>query len=125
MPIDKELKAAVSGLFELESWKRFAEQNFKTFPRYARDQCLEAKRFFAEKEVETGILERALAYCLENDTPSFTNLKDTYVYFERESRQPEPVAGVEAEGLSHYQPLQVSQRHVSDYEDAVRERAVS
>jgi len=121
----EELKAAVSGLFELESWKRFAEQNFKTFPRYARDQCLEAKRFFAEKEVDTGILERALAYCLENDTPSFTNLKDTYVHFERESRQPEPVASVEAEGLSHYQPLKVSQRQVSDYENVARERAVS
>jgi hypothetical protein len=121
----EELKAAVSGLFELESWKRFAEQNFKTFPRYVRDQCLEAKRFFAEKEVETGILERALAYCLENETPSFTNLKDTYVHFERESRQPAPVSGVEVECLSHYQPLKVSQRQVSDYENVARERAVS
>ena len=82
------LKAAVVGLFELEPWKRFVERNFKTFPRYARDQCLEAKRFFAEKEIDLGILERALAYCLENDTPSFTNLKDTHVHFERESRQP-------------------------------------
>jgi len=121
----EELKAAVGGLFELESWKRFAEQNFKTFPRYVRDQCLEAKRFFAEKEVETGILERALAYCLKNETPSFTNLKDTYVHFERESRQPEPVSGVEVECLSHYQPLKVSQRQVSDYENVARERAVS
>ena len=121
----EELKAALSGLFEVESWKRFAERNFKTFPRYARDQCLEAKRFFAEKEVDTGILERALAYCLENDTPSFSNLKDTYVHFERESRQPEPVSSVDVECLSHYQPLKVSQRQVSDYEDAVRERAAS
>jgi hypothetical protein len=120
----EELKAAVSGLFELEPWKRFAERNFKTFPRYARDQCLEAKRFFAEKEVDPGILERALSYCLENDTPSFTNLKDTYVHFERESRRPEPVSRVEVESLSHYQPLKVSQRQVSDYENAARERAV-
>ena len=115
----------MDGLFELESWKRFVGRNFKTFPRYARDQCLEAKRFFAEKEVETGILERALAYCLENDTPSFANLKDTYVHFEREGRRREPDISLEVEGLSHYQPLPVSQRQVSDYEDAVRERAVS
>lgn len=121
----EELKDAVDGLFEIESWKRFVERNFKTFPRYARDQCLEAKRFFAEKEIDLGILERALAYCLENDTPSFANLKDTYVHFERESRQPEPVTSIEVEGLSHYQPLKVSQRSVSDYEDAARERAVS
>ena len=121
----EELKAAVSGLFELESWKRFAERNFRTFPRYGRDQCLEAKRFFAEKEIDLGILERALAYCLENGTPSFTNLKDTYVHFERESRQPEPVTSVVVEGLSQYQPLKVSQRQVSDYENAARERTIS
>ena len=121
----EELKVAVEGLFEIESWKRFVERNFKTLPRYARDQCLEAKRFFAEKEIDLRILERALAYCLENDTPSFANLKDTYVHFERESRQPEPVTSIELEGLSHYQPLKVSQRHVSEYENAARERAVS
>jgi hypothetical protein len=121
----EELKLAVDGLFELESWKRFVERNFKTFPRYTRDQCLEAKRFFAEKEIDLGLLERALAYCLDNDTPSFANLKDTYVHFERESRQPEPVSIVEVESLSHYQPLKVSQRHVSEYENAARERAVS
>jgi len=121
----EELKVAVAGLFDLEPWKRFVERNFKTFPRYARDQCLEAKRFFAEKEVDLGILERALGYCLENDTPSFTNLRDTYVHFERESRLPEPVSVIEIEGLRQYQPLKVSQRSVSDYEDVVRERAVS
>jgi transposase len=112
----EELKSAVSGLFELESWKRFVERNFKTFPRYVRDQCLEGRRFFAEKEIDLGILERALAYCLE---------KDTYIHFERESRQVESVIRVEVEGLSHYQPLEVSQRHVSEYESAARERTVS
>jgi len=121
----EELKAAVLGLFDLEPWKRFVERNFQTFPRYVRDQCLEARRFFAEKEIDPGILERALSYCLENDTPSFTNLKDTYVHFERESRRPELVSVVEAEGASSYQPLNVSQRSVSDYEEAARERAVS
>jgi len=121
----EELKAAVSGLFELELWKRFAERNFKRFPRYVRDQCLEAKRFFAQKDIDTGILETALSYCLENDTPSFANLKDTYVHFERESRQPALCVIGEVEGLSHYQPLPVSRRSVSDYEEAARERAVS
>ncbi|MFZ2054890.1 MAG: hypothetical protein WAU81_11935 [Candidatus Aminicenantales bacterium] len=120
-----ELKAAVAGLFELEKWKRFVERNFKTFPRYVRDQCLEAKKFFVEREIDIEILERALAYCLENDTRSFANLKDTYVHFERESRQPEPVSLVEVEGLGHYPPLPVSQRSVSDYEQAVRERTLS
>jgi hypothetical protein len=123
-PVEK-LKATVAGLFELAAWRRFVERNYKTFPRYARDQCWEAKKSFTEKEIDLGILERALGYCLENDTPSFANLRDTYVHFERESRRPEPVSIVEAEGLGQYPPVKVSQRSVSDYEDAARERAVS
>jgi transposase len=121
----EELRAAVSGLFELESWKRFTERNFERFPRYARDQCGEAKRFFASREVVTEVLERAIAYCLENDTMSFTNLKDTYVHFEREGRRLEPVPAVEPGGLGHFKPLPVGQRRLSEYEQAARERAVS
>jgi transposase len=121
----EELKATVLGLFGCEPWKRFVERNFKRFPRYARDQCVDAKRFFAEKEIDQGILEMALAYCLENDTPSFLNLKDAYVHFERESRRSAPVTVVEAEGLGHFPLLKVSRRHVSDYESVAGERAVS
>jgi hypothetical protein len=121
----EELKAVVVGLFELEAWKRFVERNFQRFPRYARDQCVEAKRFFAEKEIDRGILERALGYCLENDTPSFLNLKDAYVHYERESRRSEPVSVLAGDAPGPYPTLQVSQRHVSDYESAARERAVS
>ncbi|MFA4926787.1 MAG: hypothetical protein WC524_09080 [Candidatus Aminicenantales bacterium] len=113
------------GLFELESWKRFVERNFKRFPRYVRDQCLEARRFFAEKEIETEVLERALDYCVENDTLSLANLKDTYGHFERQSRQGESITSIEVETLGQYQPLLVSQREVSEYEKAARERTVS
>lgn len=121
----EELRAAVSGLFELESWKRFTERNFERFPRYARDQCGEAKRFFATKEVDITVLDRAIAYCLENDTMSFTNLKDTYAHFERENRRREPVSVIDVEGHGQHKPLPVSQRQLSEYEQAVRERAVS
>jgi hypothetical protein len=121
----EELKSTVSGLFKLESWKRFAERNFQTFPRHTRDQCLEARKFFAEKEIDPGILESALAYCLENDTPSFTNLKDTYVHFEKESQRPDPVCTIDVEILSPHIPLKVSQRQVSEYTEAAREKAVS
>jgi hypothetical protein len=121
----EELKALVSRLFELECWKRFTERNFEIFPRYARDQCLEAKRFFASREVDAGVMERAIVYCLENDTPSFTNLKDTYVHFERESRRPEPVSVADAESLGPHKPLLVSRRQLAEYEQAARERAVS
>jgi len=120
----EDLKSLTPGLFDLDLWKRFVQRNFETFPRYARDQCLEARRSFAERDTELGILEQALAYCLENETPSFTNLKDTNVHFERESlrRETEPVSH---EGAIAYHPLNVSHRSVTDYEEAARERAFS
>jgi hypothetical protein len=121
----EELKCAVTGLFELEPWKLFTERNFRRFPRYARDQCLEAQRFFIAKEVDTGVLERALGYCLENDTLSFTNLKDTYLHFERESLRREPVSCVDGDGSCPHKPLAVSQRQLSEYEEAARERMAS
>jgi len=121
----EELRAAVSGLFELESWKTFERRNFERFPRYARDQSVEAKRFFGSKEIDTEVLERAIAFCLENETLSFTNLNDTYVHYERESQRPEPVAAVDVGGHGLHKPLPVSRRQLSEYEQAARERAVS
>jgi len=119
----EELKNRTFGLFDLDLWKRFVQRTFETFPRYARDQSMEARRSFAEREVDSEILEKALAYCLENDTPSFGNLKDTYAHFERESRirEAEPI---EISGTRTYQPLNVSQRSVVEYEEAARERAI-
>ncbi len=121
----EELKAAVINLFESESWKRFTERNFESFPRYVRDQCLEALRFFTGREVDRGVLENALVYCLENETPSFTNLKDGYIHFERENRRPEPAPHCDQEGVGHHLPLAVSRRELSEYETAARERTVS
>ena len=121
----EELKAAVIDLFESESWKRFTERNYISFPRYARDQCLEALRFFTGREVDRGVLENALVYCLENETPSFTNLKDSYVHFERENRRLEPAPLIDREGVGHHLPLPVSRRQLSEYETAARERTIS
>jgi len=80
----QELKDHVVNMFTGENWKRFTERNFQSFPRYIRDQCVEAKRYFEAKDIDTLILDRALEYCLENNTPSFAELNDTYAYFKRE-----------------------------------------
>jgi len=80
----KELKEQVTHMFDTENWKQFTEKNFKTFSRYVRDQCVEAKRYFTDKDIEISTLDEALKYCLENDTLSFANLKDTYAYFKKE-----------------------------------------
>jgi len=75
----------VCQMFESKNWKSFTARNFKTFPRYVRDQCLEAKRYFLVKDIDLDVLEQALQYCLKNDTVSFSNLNDTYAYFKRAS----------------------------------------
>jgi len=118
-------KAAIPGLFELGSWKVFEKRNFERFQRYARDQSLEAKRFFASSAIATEVLEQALVYCLENDTLSYANLKDTYRHFERENLRSEPVTVVDGDAIGAHKPLSISERQLSDYERAARERAVS
>ena len=122
----KELKALVRDMFERESWKKFIERNFKTFSRYVRDQCLEAKRYFLAKDVDVDILEQALEYCLENDTLSFSNLNDTYSYFKRESEgskdTSQEIETLAQEYQGPHEPLDVSKRNISVYRELISER---
>ena len=122
----EELRKQVRAMYEGQSWKRFTEQNFKRFPRYVRDQCLEAKKYFMGKDIDLDILERALEYCLENDTLSFSNLNDTYAYFKRESEGIKDILQErEALGLeSHinHEPLDVNQRSLSVYKELIEKR---
>ncbi|GAH28611.1 unnamed protein product, partial [marine sediment metagenome] len=122
----QELKALVSDMFEIESWKRFTERNFKAFSRYVRDQCLEAKRYFMVKDIDIEILEQALEYCLENDTLSFANLNDTYAYFKRESDGSkdtlQEIETLAREYQGPHEPLDVSKRNISVYRELIRRR---
>lgn len=77
-----ELKNKVVEMFSLGNWKIFVEANFKKYPRYVRDQCIEAEKHFG-KDIDLIILEGALKFCLENKTYSFANLKDTYSYYKQ------------------------------------------
>ena len=89
-----------------------------------RDQCLEAKRYFLSKDIDHNILEKALAYCLENDTPSFSNLHDIYVYFMRESEGGndilQEIQTLECTYQGIHEPLDVNERSLSVYEELVR-----
>ncbi len=78
-----ELKQGVVNLFSLDNWKTFASMNFKAFPRYVRDQCIDAKKHFSMGDIDEIILDKALEFCIENKTPSFANLNDTYKYYKR------------------------------------------
>lgn len=119
----KELKALVCQMFESKNWKSFTARNFKTFSRYVRDQCLEAKRYFLAKDIDLDILEQALKYCLKNDTLSFSNLNDTYTYFEHVSQgsydilKEVPTLNRLYQGA--YEPLEVTERSLSVYKELI------
>jgi len=119
-----ELKTFVSRMFASKQWTRFVTQNFKAFPRYVRDQCLEAKRYFLTPDIDRALLEEALTYCLENETLSFSNLHDTYTHWVRgRRRSPERVLELplrERTGPGVPAPVRVTQRSVSVYEALIR-----
>jgi transposase len=93
----KELKNEIQNYFSEESWKQFLENNFKTFPRFIRDQCLEARKYFKDKDIDKIILQNAIAFCASNQTFSFANLHDTYLYYLQ--RQKETKIGLDSEQL--------------------------
>lgn len=121
----KALKSDVMKMFDDEEWKRFVEKNFKAFSRYVRDQCIEANRHFSDKEVDMVVLRQSLQYCLENDTLSFANLKDTYNHFDRETNRI-PESGMPRHEINFpnpnpdyrgvHQPLPVATRDVKGYQ---------
>lgn len=118
----EELKARVSGMFDLNNWKRFMEINFRSFPRYIRDQCIEAEKYFKVNDIDKQILDASLDYCLENNTPSFSNLNDTYSYFKQENEIKDleihtPVLGYQG----GHEPLNVTRRDLSVYKKIISE----
>jgi len=129
----QELKDHVINMFAGENWRRFTGRNFQAFPRYVRDQCIEAKKCFLAKDIDIDILDRALEYCLENNTLSFANLNDTYAYFKREHERSKELLGEKAmENLAReyqgsHEPLHVEKRDLSVYKEIInnREKAIT
>lgn len=72
----------VSDMFDSKLWHEFLAENKNKYPRYARDQLSDAKKYFDKNTNQERLLE-ALKYCLTNKTLSFKNLKDSYDYFHR------------------------------------------
>ena len=111
------------GMFTGKNWRRFIALNFQAFPRYIRDQCVEAKRYFKSHDIDILVLDRALEYCLENNTPSFTELNDTYVHFKREHEREDlemPVVIPDYQG--GHEPLTVRARELSLYKEIINSR---
>jgi len=116
----KELKEQVTGMFEGENWKQFTAANFKAFSRYVRDQCVEAKKYFFDKDIDIVILDRALEYCLENNTPSFANLNDTYVFFKHEQKSEDlEILTLSTDYQGGHESLNVTARDLSVYKEII------
>ena len=110
----QELKSTVLELYcEVNGWQCYVKNNFKVFNRYVRDQTIECFKYFRDNKIDEKILERALAYCLENKTYSFSNLNDTYNSFclEDSSENNIMCAGMEA-GVSSKNIFQNSNQSI-------------
>jgi transposase len=113
----RQLREIAGALVDLPLWRRFERKNAERFPRYVRDQALEAKQHFSH-ELDLKVLTAALAFCLENQTLSYANLKDTYAAFLTEAG--EAVDQQRTPGLSIELPsVQVSRRSLEDYQSIV------
>ncbi len=116
-----DLKEQIFTMYDLENWKIFVEANYSAFPRYTRDQCVDAKRYF-QKKTDTAKLDEALALCIENKTWSFRNLYDTYLFFLQNNEDTEPPASCQL--ISKPKPLlDVHTRSLCEYRDVVSEEA--
>jgi transposase len=78
-----DLKATVLSAYDFPQWQSFCLHNFKTYPRYIRDQCLVCIKLFDRKINPSTFLESVI-FCIENGTFTFKELNDTYLYFLRE-----------------------------------------
>lgn len=117
-----ELKQEVLGLFEDSRWKEFVEINYKSFPRYTRDQCILAKKFFSSG-TNQELLTKSLDYCLENKTYSYTHLFDAYTYFEEESKatqRPDTALPAPLDTTVNKQTPTVAKRDISVYSELIK-----
>ena len=117
-----DLKQEVLDLFESPLWIEFAEINFKIFPRYNRDQCILAKKFFS-KDIKEELLNKSLDHCLENKTYSYKDLSDAYNYFKEEPKAEKGsnLSPAVTLNISHKIPTpDVAKRAVDVYTDLVK-----
>lgn len=110
----EQLRSEIRYLVDLPEWIEFEQRNAKRFPRYVRDQAIDAKKYFSG-EVDRDVLLRALDFCREYETYSYANLNDTYRAFLVEQTGDDPLdepaglmveiphVGVSTRSLEHYQ----------------------
>jgi hypothetical protein len=123
----KEIKAKVEDLFSLSNWTTFLKLNHKKYRRYIRDQALEALKLFKDKKIDEIILDKALEFCIKNQTVSISQLNDTYkhyVYEYEESKEmftPVDIKRAHEKENSH---IDVKRRNFAIYKKIIKNREV-
>lgn len=112
-----QLRQHARGLVDHSLWRRFERENAQAFPRYTRDQAIEAKRYFSAA-LEGEVLCAALEFCLENRTFSYASLKDTYQAFLSEIEQDEVQSSPPVLSLT-LPSVDVTQRSLQTYQNIV------
>ncbi len=116
----RELKQEIVGQFSFSLWQSFAEHNFKAFPRYVRDQCLLARKYFDEK-TDPVFLEEAVKFCLSNTTYSMKDLADTYRFYkswtedDSEQSEEEVFRPILSGNQTAYKQIAVAERDLHEY----------
>jgi transposase len=119
-----DLTHEVRGMFGFDEWKTFVERTRRALPRYVRDQCVLARRYFSTG-VDEGVFHMAVIYCLENKTYGMAALKDTYEHQKREQENDQENifrAFGKALGTVKMPDPVVSKRAVKEYESVVTSR---
>ena len=123
-----ELRNQVIKMYSIKNWELFALKNFKTFPRYVRDQCIEAKKYFTSKKIDLAILDKALEFCLDNGTFSFANLNDTNYYYHQmheestETFSDEEIDNMVLEYSGNHEPLNINNRDLTVYKEIIKKK---
>jgi len=121
-----ELKKHVLELFDLKNWQIFVETNYKIFPRYVRDQCIDAKKYFGNGKIDEIILDKALECCISNNTLSFSNLNDTYRYYKKMHEEAKDFIDVNAPEIKtmtkKYEPVRVKRRNFGVYKAILKRK---
>lgn len=112
-----QLRQQARGLVDNSLWRRFERENAQAFPRYTRDQAIEAKRYFSG-ELEEEVLCAALEFCLENRTFSYASLKDTYQAFLSEFEQAEVQSSLPVLSLT-IPSVDVTHRSLATYQKVI------
>ena len=125
----KEIKEEVSALFSFPDWKRFLKLNFKKYHRYIRDQALDAIKRYKNQEIDSPIFEKALEFCIQNQTVSVAELDDTYRYYLREYMDAWDIQKVEdtppiVTRTKEKAPIDVKRRNFAIYKKIMNKRRV-